>query len=180
MRLTIRDVRDTSNSTGKIGGVFRATGIVATCMLVALAVTYSFTYEPAPRIAIRWADIQPARRQQLERRFLLVNPAPDRDRIEYDLLDTSRTNIEALVREPDVADTDRVSRDGFTVPLDVPYGASWMWAANRIPVLRTPGVIPAIVTLCVAAVAVALARELRRRIGRGATRGERGAHLLDS
>jgi hypothetical protein len=151
-------------------------------MLVALVVTYYFTYEPAPRIAIRWAaDIQPARRQQLERRFLLVRPAAaDRDRIEYDLLDTSRTNIEALVREPDVADTDRVSRDGFTVPLDVPYGTSWMWAANRIPVFRTPGVIPAVVILCVAAITAALARELRRRIGRGATRGERGAHLLDS
>ena len=159
--------------------MFRAAGIVATCMLVALAVTYYFTYEPAPRIAIRWAaDIQPARRQQLERRFLLVNPAADRDRIEYDLLDTSRSNIEALVREPDVADTDRVSRDGFTVPLDVPYGASWMWAANRIPVLRTRGVIPAVLILCVAAIAVALARELRGRIGR-ATRGERGTHLRD-
>src|SRR5262245_29933068 len=137
-------------------------GIVATCLLLTLAVTYHFTYEPAPRIAIRWAaDIQPARRQRLERRFTLVSPASDRDRIEYDLLDTSRANIEALVREPDVADTDRVSRGGFTVPLDVPYGTSWMWAANRIPVLRTPGVIPAVVILCVAAIAAALARELR-------------------
>ena len=156
-------------------------GIVATCLLVALAVAYYFTYEPAPRIAIRWASgIQPIRRQQLERHFLLVNPAADRDRVEYDLLDTSRTNIEALVREPDVVDTDRVSREGFTVPLDVPYGASWMWAANRVPVLRTPGVIPAIVTLCAAVLAVALARELRGRIGPGARRAERGAHLLDS
>jgi hypothetical protein len=155
-------------------------GILAGCMLVALGITYYFTHEPAPRIAIRWAtDIQPARRQALERRFLLVNRATDRDRIEYDLLDTSRANIEALVREPDVADTDRVSREGFTVPLDVPYGTSWMWAAHRLPGLRTPGVVPAIVALCVAAFGGALVRELRGRIHRRAVRADRGAHLLD-
>jgi hypothetical protein len=149
-------------------------------VLVALGTAYYFTYEPAPRIAIRWpADIQPARRQALERRFLLVNPATDRDRTEYDLLDTSRANIEALVREPDVADTDRVSREGFTVPLDVPYGSNWMWLAHRIPVLRAPGVIPAIVALCVAVLAWALAAELRGRIRRRVLRSDRGAHLLD-
>ena len=158
----------------------RVMGIVAGCVLVALGIAYYFTYEPAPRIAIRWpADIQPARRQALERRFLLVDPAADRDRIEYDLLDTSRENLEALVREPDVADTDRVSREGFTVPLDVPYGTRWMWLAHRTPVLRTPGVIPAIVALCVAVFAGTLASELRGRIRRRLIRSDRGAHLLD-
>src|SRR5687767_1472261 len=112
----------------------RVMGMFAGCVLLALGIAYYFTCEPAPRVALRWREgVASERRQELERRFLLVNPAPDRDRIEYDLLDTSRTNLEALVREPDVADTDRVSREGFTVPLDVPYGTSWMWLAHRTP-----------------------------------------------
>jgi hypothetical protein len=147
----------------------RVMGILAGCVLLALGIAYYFTYEPAPRIAIRWPDrLAPERRQELERRFLLVNPATDRDRLEYDLLDTSPANIEALVREPDVADTDRVSRERFTVPLDVPYGTSWMWIAHRTPVLRIPGMIAAVVVLSVAAVLAAIGAELRRRVRRRA------------
>ena len=158
----------------------RVTGMLAGCVLVALGITYYFTWEPAPRVAIRWREgVTPARRQALERRFLLVSPAADRDRLEYDLLDTSRGNIEALVGEPDIADTDRISREGFTVPLDVPYGTSWMWLAHRTPVLRVPGVLPAIISLCAAVLVGALGFELRWLIRRRARRAERGAHLLD-
>jgi len=149
----------------------RVVGVIAACMLVAVGAAYYFTYEPAPRIAIRWPEgIEPARREELERRFLLVNPAPDRDRVEYDLLDTSRANVEALVREPDVADTDRVSREGFTLPLDVPYGTSWMWIAHRTPVLRVSGVVGGIVAVCAAVLVAAVAAELRWRIRRRAVR----------
>lgn len=145
----------------------RVVGVIAACMLVALGAAYYFTYEPAPRIAIRWPEgIDPSRREELERRFLLVNPEPERDRFEYDLLDTSRANIEALVREPDVADTDRVSRERFTVPLDIPYGTSWMWVAHRTPVLRIPGVVGALVGVCVLALVAGIAGELRRRLRR--------------
>ena len=134
---------------------------------MALGAAYYFTYEPAPRIAIRWPEgIDPSRREELERRFLLVNPEPERDRFEYDLLDTSRANIEALVREPDVADTDRVSRERFTVPLDIPYGTSWMWVAHRTPVLRIPGVVGALVGVCVLGLVAGIAGELRRRLRR--------------
>ena len=70
------------------------------------------------------------------------------------------------MRERDVADTDRVSRERFTVPLDVPYGTSWMWVAHRTPVLRIPGVIAAVVALSVAAVIAAISGELRRRVRR--------------
>ena len=130
---------------------------------MSLGAAYYFTYEPAPRIAIRWpTEIEPERRQELERRFLLVNPAVEGDRLEYDLLDTSRDNVEALVREPDVFDTDRVGREHFTLPLDVPYGTSWMWIAHRTPVLRIRGVVGAIVVLCAAAIAAWLVGELRR------------------
>jgi hypothetical protein len=145
----------------------RVVGVIAACILVALGAAYYFTYEPAPRIAIRWPEgIDPSRREELERRFLLVNPEPERDRFEYDLLDTSRANIEALVREPDVADTDRVSRERFTVPLDVPYGTSWMWVAHRTPVLRIPGVVGALVAVCVLVLVVGIAGELRWRLRR--------------
>ena len=142
--------------------VLRVVGVTATCILMSLGAAYYFTYEPAPRIAIRWpTDIEPERRHELERRFLLVNPAADGDRVEYDLLDTSRDNVEALVREPDVFDTDRISRERLTVPLDVPYGTSWMWIAHRTPVLRISGVVGAIVAVCAAATAAWLAGELR-------------------
>jgi hypothetical protein len=142
--------------------VLRVAGVIAACLLVSLGAAYYFTYEPAPRIAIRWpTEIKPERRQELERRFLVVNPATDRDRVEYDLLDTSRDNVEALVREPDVLDTDRVSRERFTLPLDVPYGTSWMWVAHRTPVLRIPGVVGAIAAVCAAAILAWLAGELR-------------------
>jgi hypothetical protein len=158
----------------------RVMGILAGCVLVALGIAYCFTYEPAPRVAIRWREgLSADRRQVLERRFLLVNPAADRDRLEYDLLDTSRANIQALVVEPDVADTDRVSREGFTVPLDVPYGTRWMWVAHRTPVLRIPGVILSTVAFCTAILIAAVALELRGSIRRRARRVERGAHLID-
>ena len=158
----------------------RVMGILAGCVLVALGIAYYFTFEPAPRVAIRWRDgLAPERRQALERRFLLVNPAADRDRLEYDLLDTSRANIQALVAERDVADTDRVSREGFTVPLDAPYGTSWMWLVHRTPVLRIAGVVAATVAFSAAILIAAIALELRRLIRRRTRRVERGAHLLD-
>ena len=121
------------------------TGLV----LMTLAVAYYLTYEPAPEIRILWhAGIEPERRADLENRFLLVNPHPFEDRLTYDLLDTSRDNVEALVNERDIQDTDRVDRVGFTIPPDTPYGASWMWVAHRLPVLRTPGVIEIVVLTC--------------------------------
>jgi hypothetical protein len=98
---------------------------------------------------------------ELERRFLLVNRAPERERFEYDLLDTSRGNIEALVREPDVADTDRIDQQTFVLPFDIPYGTSWMWVAHRTPVLRTPGVVPGIIVTCVVVLIAAMTVEVR-------------------
>jgi len=120
------------------------TGVV----LITFTVTYYLTYEPAPEIRILWrAGIEPERRAELEHRFLLVNPHPFEDRLTYDLLDTSPGNVEALVHERDIADTDRVDRVGFTIPPDIPYGASWMWVGYRLPVLRTPGVIEGVVLI---------------------------------
>jgi hypothetical protein len=115
----------------------RAGAIAGAAILFALGASYWLTYEPAPRVGIEWREGMTAeRRAELERRFLLVNPGYEGDRLMYDLLDTSRDNLEALIFEPDVADTDRISRPRYEVPFDIPYGTSWMWVAHRTPVLR--------------------------------------------
>jgi hypothetical protein len=144
----------------------RAAASIGALMLLALAVTYWLTYEPAPQVGIEWrAGISEERRAALERRFLLVNPVRENDRLMYDLLDTSGENLRALVFEPDVADTDRVSRPRHELPFDVPYGQSWMWVAHRTPLLRIPGVVPAIAGAAVLLFAGGAAAEIRRRSG---------------
>ena len=106
--------------------------------LAALGFAYWFTYEPAPSIRVRWRDDVTSQRQAaLERKYLLANGrAPSGRSIAYDLLDTRRENIKALVQDPDVRDTNDLDRHQFEVPLDFAYGDSWMWVADRTPVLR--------------------------------------------
>jgi hypothetical protein len=83
--------------------------------------------------------VTPATRTQLERTFLLVNPVSHEGStrtFRYDLLDTSRSNIEALVTHPAVEDTDEIDRQNYAIPIDGPYGGRWMWVAHRIPIIR--------------------------------------------
>lgn len=114
-------------------------GITGVAGLACLGVTYWLTLEPAPRVRVLWQDgVTPEQRARLERTYLLLN---GRDQlregsIAYDLLDTSPSNIEALVHEPAIADTNDIERNTFVVPFDVDYGNEWMWAAHRIPLLR--------------------------------------------
>ena len=133
-------------------------------IVLALATAYWLTYEPAPQIGITWRPgISDERKAELERRFLLVNPARENDRLLYDLLDTSRHNVEALIFEPDVADTDRISRPRYEVPFDVPYGESWMWVAHRTPVLRIPGAVEVLSGASIVLFVAGLVAEIRRR-----------------
>lgn len=106
--------------------------------LAALALTYWLTYEPAPAVRVQWReDVTPAQQVTLERRYQLSNGRAPQDRsVAYDLLDTRRSNIEALVRDPAVADTNDIDRDAYDIPFDNSYGEIWMWAAHRTPVLR--------------------------------------------
>jgi hypothetical protein len=151
----------------------RAGASLGGLVLVALAAAYWLTYEPAPQIGITWRPgISDERRAELERRFLLVNPARENDRLMYDLLDTRRSNIEALVFEPDVADTDRISRPRYEVPFDVPYGQSWMWVAHRTPLLRMPGAVETMTGVAIVLLVAGLVAMTRSRRGAGVRRLE--------
>lgn len=148
----------------RIQPIARAAAVLAATVLVALGIAYYLTYEPAPEIRVRWRPGLPLERQaQLERQFMLVNRKPSEDRFTYDLLDTSRRNVEALVHERDIADTDRVDREGFTIPPDIPYGDSWMWIGYRVAVLRTTGVVEAIIVTCAVVLAAATALLFKER-----------------
>jgi hypothetical protein len=124
--------------------------------LAALGIAYWLTYEPAPAVQIRWRDgLSAARRAQLERKYLLVEPDPESGH--YALLDTSRRNIEALVTDPDVADTNDIDRVEFLIPFHVAYHTRWMWGAHRVPVLRVGWVRLALITLLAGMAAAGLA-----------------------
>jgi hypothetical protein len=127
----------------------RWTAAIAASVLLLLAGAYWLTYEPAPRIGIRWEKgVTSERQAELERRFSLVNRTVSEDRLAYDLLDTRQSNIHAIVHERDVYDTDGISRRDATLPPDYRYGESWMWVAHRTPVLRSAGVVEGIVVAC--------------------------------
>jgi hypothetical protein len=144
--------------------IVRVLSILSAGILLTFACAYYLTYEPAPRIRIRWrAGLEPARRTALERRFLLVNPNPFEDRFAYDLLDTTRDNIAAIVDERDIQDTDNIDRDHAAIPPQIPYGDSWMWIGNRLPVLRVPGVVTGIVAASAVTLALSVAVLLTRR-----------------
>jgi hypothetical protein len=104
------------------------TTVVAASVLLACGVAYYLTYEPSVRIGVRWRnEVTEERRGELERRFRLVNGVPTGTTFRYDLLDTRRTNIEALIKDPNAEDTESVSRTLFEAPPDIEYGQSWMW-----------------------------------------------------
>ncbi len=126
--------------------------------LVLVDLTYWFTLDRAPSIKVRWRDdVSAARRAQLEQQYGLVDQhAPitnSPSSVAYDLLDTTRRNIEAMVTNPEVADTNDVDRDDFEVYLHTGYGEHWMWWADRQPLLRSTtvrwSVLAALVMLAV-------------------------------
>ncbi len=142
----------------------RVAAVAAASVLVLLGAAYYLTHEPAVRIGIRWRDgVTVERRAELERRFRLVNGAPSEKQFTYDLLDTRRTNIEALVEEPDAVDTESISRSTYALPPDISYGQSWMWVVHRIPGLRAPGVVEAIVMTCIVVLSASVRRLAKAR-----------------
>ncbi len=115
--------------------------IVGLAGLIALRVAYNATYEPAPGIRVRWRDgTSDMRRAFLEMTYRLTDAAaPEGLSYSYVLLDTSRRNIEAMIKDPEVADTGDLDREKFEVPFaTAQYSRQWMWVADRTPGLRQP------------------------------------------
>jgi hypothetical protein len=109
------------------------------------------TGPPGALVHVRWqTSIDAADRQALEARFRLADGEPlDGATWRYDLLDTSAENIRDLVRNPAVADTDKIDRSHFT-PVDtartarrgrIGYGGILVrmadWAALAVPVIAS-------------------------------------------
>ena len=71
-----------------------------------------------PRVTVLWrADMAPAERLALERRYDLQGPEPQSDAPgtwQYRLGDWSRENVERLVRDPAAEDTGYIDRSTFT------------------------------------------------------------------
>ena len=145
--------------------LLRWAGLVSGLCLAALWATYYLTNEPSATVKIRWqAGLTAEQRTEKERRYLLVFQENTNDGwSRYDLLDTGRRNIEALVRDPDAEDTTDIDREALSVPFGAEYGKSWVWAAHRTPGLRESNVRWTVITGLAVVALVAAFAELRRR-----------------
>ena len=109
--------------------------------LGSLRVAYDLTYEPAPWVRVRWRDgTGDWRRAWLERTYRLGGAVnPEGLAYSYILYDISRQNIQAMVTDSEVADTNNIDRQRFEVPWEIQQDSTrWMWVADRVPVLRQP------------------------------------------
>ncbi len=106
--------------------------------LAALAFAYWFTYEPAPSVRVSWKPgIALEQQAGLERKYMLYNRrAPQSGSLAYDLLDTTHDNIEALLKDPAVVDTNDIDDQWARVRLGTAHDDEWMWVADRTPLLR--------------------------------------------
>lgn len=143
----------------------RWAGIASVLCLALLWAAYYLTNEPSPAVKVRWREgLSAERRAELERRYLLVSreDAPE-GWTRYDLLDTRRSNIAALVHDPGVVATTDIDRESMTVPFDVEYGRTWVWAAHRTPGLRLADVRRVVIGGLAGLALLAALAELRRR-----------------
>ena len=138
----------------------RVAGLLAAVVLVSLGAAYYATYERAPGVSIRWRDgVTPQRRAALEREFRLARGRNAEGRtITYDILDIRPRNIRALLEQAEVEDTGYIDRRTNNVPANAPFGRGGMWIGTRVPVLRTYGVVPAVVISSLLVLAWALIR----------------------
>jgi hypothetical protein len=145
--------------------------------VVGLTVLALAHLQPAPSIRVRWRDDVSAPRQtELERKYHLADPAatlPEAPRsIAYRLLDTSRANIEALVNDPQVADTNDIDRAHFE-PIDYRGVGEQEIAVVRRTLRLRDGRVQFVALLVFALIAAAGARRIgaeRRKALRGPAR----------
>ena len=140
----------------------RAAAAVAIAVLAALGGMYYATSERAPAVAIRWREgVSDGRRAGIERQFRLRRPRePEGRTMLYDLVDLRSANIRGLLEQPEVEDTSRIDRRTYTIPVNTAFGQGRMWIGTELPVLRTYGVVPAIVVICLIVLAYPLIRSL--------------------
>ena len=136
-------------------------GTLALLGLVSLAVAYVLTAAPAPTIGVRWGqDVGATRQSELERMYLLVDgtvPSPESPRsIAYSLLDPRRQNIQALVNDPNIEDTQYIDRDRYQLTPDAETSERHMWVAHRLPGFRHPAVQWIVIVALAAVAAVGL------------------------
>ena len=120
------------------GWVLLVVGVVG---LASMPIAYHVTYEQAPSVRVRWRDgTSDWRRTVLEMKYHLVQPTGREGlSFSYILMDTRRSNIEHLVKDPEAADTHDIDRRQFEVPYwTASYSQQLMWIADRIPGLRWP------------------------------------------
>jgi hypothetical protein len=142
--------------------------IIGIVGLVCLRQGYLLTYEPAPSVRVRWRDgTSDMRRRILEMKYRLAQPAaPEGLSYAYVLLDTSRRNIETMIKDPEVADTGDIDRKNFEVPWETAANTrTIMWAADRVPWLRQPAFRWALIA-AFACVAIAGSRPIFVRAAR--------------
>jgi hypothetical protein len=123
-----------------------ASGVV---LLLAVGLGFArplLVVDEQPIVHLRWrADLLRDQREALERRFDLSLFAEESPTWRYAIGNTGRSNIEALVLHPDVADTHHIDREGFSVNADAPlsdlrpgpisarFPAFGQWAATQGP-----------------------------------------------
>lgn len=98
---------------------------------------------PAPQVRVQWADGLPAeRRVTIERHLALREHGHEgTSSYLYDVLDPSQANIRALVRTPEVRDTDGIVRGTFELRAPQRFGErrtglAWRWGLEAwVPVV---------------------------------------------
>jgi hypothetical protein len=99
--------------------------VSGTCLAAALIVaapTGLLVRDPNPAVHVRWAEsTAAAERAALEQRLQLA-PLEQMAATtwRYEVLDTSRDNLEAIVREPNIQDTHFVDRGAFAISPEAP------------------------------------------------------------
>jgi hypothetical protein len=122
------------------------------------------TREHAPIVNLRWAAQTDAReRSMLRHRYELARCAPSDERTDTcELLDTSRSNIAAIVSDDRIEDTYHIVRAGLTVSPDADRATHVTWIAHRTPLTRVRGSVEGL--LLVAFALLASGPIARRRV----------------
>ena len=110
-------------------------GLIAACALLTLVVP-ALIYRmpiPPPAVNVAWSPaVDDQRRATLEARFRLTDGDFRGGQVwTYRIADTTRANVRALVRDPDVEDTQHIDRRSFAV--DGASGPLWR-AVSTLPI----------------------------------------------